>query len=98
MAVHDTERQKYLHDHIEAVGEAILEGANVKGYFIWSFQDNLEWASGFAMTFGLIFIERPSLRRIVKNSLRWYSAVLEVFGNLHGNKQQQALPKSEATF
>lgn len=42
-------------------------------------QDNLEWASGFQMHFGLIWIERPSMVRIVKNSLRWYSKVLEVF-------------------
>ena len=42
-AVNDVMRQSYLHDHIQAVGDAISQKANVKGYFIWSFQDNLEW-------------------------------------------------------
>jgi beta-glucosidase/6-phospho-beta-glucosidase/beta-galactosidase len=44
-------------------------------------QDNLEWASGFTMHFGLIWIDRTSseLTRVVKNSLRYYSHVLEVF-------------------
>lgn len=37
-AVNDVMRQQYLYDHIEAVGEAILAGVNIKGYFIWSFQ------------------------------------------------------------
>jgi beta-glucosidase len=46
---------------------------------VWSFQDNLEWASGYEMHFGLIWIERPSLERIVKNSLKWYSSVINLF-------------------
>ncbi len=37
-AVNDTMRQQYLYDHIEAVGEAIENGCDVKGYFVWSFQ------------------------------------------------------------
>ena len=60
-AIHYTPRQQYLSDHIDAVGQAIQAGANVKGYFIWSLQDNLEWNSGFEMQFGIIFIKRPSL-------------------------------------
>lgn len=79
-AIDDRERQQYLYDHIEAVGQALQNGCDVKGYFVWSFQDNLEWASGYQMHFGLIYIERPSLQRIVKNSLRWYSNVLAEFG------------------
>jgi beta-glucosidase len=37
-AVNDTMRQQYLHDHIDAVGQALQAGCNVKGYFVWSFQ------------------------------------------------------------
>ncbi len=37
-AVNDTMRQQYLHDHIEAVGSALQCGADVRGYFVWSFQ------------------------------------------------------------
>lgn len=85
VAVNDVMRQQYLHDHIQAVGEALIAGCDVRGYFVWSFQDNLEWASGFQMHFGLIYIERPSLIRIVKNSLRWYSTVLSIFNKLAGN-------------
>ena len=37
-AVNDVERQQYIHDHIDAVGNALQAGCNVKGYFVWSFQ------------------------------------------------------------
>jgi beta-glucosidase/6-phospho-beta-glucosidase/beta-galactosidase len=81
-AVNDVVRQSYLRDHINAVGEALKAGVDIRGYFVWSFQDNLEWNSGFEMTFGLIYIERPSMKRIVKDSLRWYSkAIKHVQGN-----------------
>ncbi|RYG68822.1 glycosyl hydrolase family protein [archaeon] len=80
VAVNDTQRQQYLHDHIQAVGDALQAGCDVKGYFVWSFQDNLEWASGYQMHFGLIWIDRPSLKRVVKDSLRYYSAVVSHLG------------------
>lgn len=76
VAVNDVQRQQYLHDHIQAVGDAIQAGADVKGYFVWSFQDNLEWASGYQMHFGLIWIDRPSMRRVPKDSLRYYSEIV----------------------
>lgn len=81
VAVDDKERQQYLHDHIQAVGDALTAGADVRGYFVWSFQDNLEWASGYQMHFGLTWIERPSLVRVVKDSFRYYSMVIETFFN-----------------
>jgi len=82
-AVHDTVRQQYLSDHINAVGEAIQGGANVKGYFIWSLQDNLEWNSGFEMQFGITYIKRPSLERVPKGSLHWYAMMNAQFKAMH---------------
>lgn len=78
-ARNDRTRQQYLHDHIDAVGEAVQRGADVRSYFIWSLQDNLEWNSGFSMTFGITYIERPSLKRVPKGSLYWYADVLRLF-------------------
>lgn len=79
VAVNDVQRQQYLHDHIQAVGDAIAAGCDVRGYFVWSFQDNLEWGSGYQMHFGLTWIDRPSLNRVVKNSFRYYSSIMEYF-------------------
>lgn len=84
-AVEDSTRQQYLHDHITAVGDALTAGADVRGYFIWSWQNNLEWGSGYKMTFGIIYIMRdePSLTRVPKGSLYWYSEANSQFKKLH---------------
>lgn len=44
-------------------------------------QDNLEWTSGFQMHFGIIWIDRASenLTRVVKNSFRYYTTILNAF-------------------
>lgn len=73
----DVTRQRYLHDHLEALGQARQRGAdNVRGYFVWSLLDNLEWSSGYAMKFGLAMVQRPSMQRIPKHSMLWYRLVM----------------------
>jgi beta-glucosidase/6-phospho-beta-glucosidase/beta-galactosidase len=49
----DRRRAKYIRDHVEAVRQAVAAGADVRGYFYWSLEDNLEWADGYAPKFGL---------------------------------------------
>ena len=70
--VHDPERTAYLESHIDAVGRAIADGAPVKGYFVWSFLDNFEWALGYSKRFGLVYIDYPTLERVPKDSFHWY--------------------------
>ena len=45
-SVADTQRAAYILDHIGAVAEAIEDGVDVRGYFVWSLLDNFEWAWG----------------------------------------------------
>lgn len=72
-AVNDKARIKYHKDYIEAMGEAIKEGANVKAYFVWSLLDNFEWWSGYSIRFGMVRVEYTEPpQRIPKISLRWY--------------------------
>jgi beta-glucosidase len=52
--IDDTSRIEFLSGYIEAVRRAIAEGIDVRGYFVWSLLDNFEWASGYAVRFGLI--------------------------------------------
>src|SRR5690606_37362321 len=54
-AVHDHDRIAYLHGHIDAVGQAIEDGADVRGYMVWSLLDNFEWAFGYDRRFGVVF-------------------------------------------
>ncbi len=71
-SVRDPERCSYLERHIHAVGRAIEEGAPVKGYFVWSLLDNFEWADGYSMRFGIVYVDYPTLERVPKDSFRWY--------------------------
>ena len=71
-AVHDPERTSYLESHIAAVGRAVADGAPVKGYFVWSFLDNFEWALGYSKRFGIVYVDYPTLERVPKDSFYWY--------------------------
>ncbi|XP_059456055.1 beta-glucosidase 4-like [Corylus avellana] len=46
----DTNRIKLHKDYLSGLASAIRNGADVRGYFIWSLMDNFEWASGYRLT------------------------------------------------
>jgi beta-glucosidase len=71
----DVGRSAFLRDHLVAVHRAIEAGVPVEGYFAWSLLDNFEWAEGFRSRFGLVHVDYPSGRRLIKESGRWYAAV-----------------------
>lgn len=75
-AVHDPDRTNYLKGHFEAALKALKEGAPIRGYFVWSFLDNFEWAQGYSKRFGIVYVDYPTQRRIVKDSGRWYQTFL----------------------
>ena len=76
--VPDAHRTAYLRDHIAAVGAAIAEGVDVRGYYAWSLLDNFEWAQGYAPTFGLFQVDRKTMARRWKSSALAYA---EIIGN-----------------
>lgn len=74
--VHDDFRIAYLDRHIRAVADAMDRGADVRGYFCWSFVDNFEWAEGYHQRFGLVYVDLDTLERIPKDSFAWYRALV----------------------
>jgi beta-glucosidase len=72
----DPLRQQYIESHIAAMHEAMGDGANVKGYFVWSLLDNFEWARGYAMRFGIVHVDYATFERTIKESGRWYQEFL----------------------
>ena len=50
----------------------MAQGVPVKGYFVWSLLDNFEWALGYDMRFGLVYVDFATQRRIPKASAHWY--------------------------
>ncbi len=72
----DPERIAYLHSHLTAVHRAIGEGADVRGYFLWSLLDNFEWAYGYSKRFGIVHVDFATQRRTPKQSAGWYADVV----------------------
>lgn len=75
--IDDLKRKQYLQDAIQQVLRAKQEGMNVKGYFVWTFLDNFEWAEGYIPRFGLVYVDFPTQKRIVKASGHWYAGFLK---------------------
>ncbi len=77
--VGDPRRVDYLRAHITACAEAIEQGVPLAGYFVWSLMDNFEWGEGYAKRFGVVYIDYPTQRRVIKESGHWYAALLNAF-------------------
>ena len=78
--VHDTARIDFLRSYLKELSRANDEGANVIGYFQWSFLDNYEWTDGYRYRFGLVHVDYPTQKRTVKESGYWYKEVIETNG------------------
>ncbi|TDS14677.1 GH1 family beta-glucosidase [Sphingobacterium paludis] len=74
--VDDPKRLGYLQDALQQVHKAQQEGVLVKGYFVWTFLDNFEWAEGYFPRFGLVHVDFQSQKRTIKSSGRWYANFL----------------------
>ncbi|XP_043816741.1 beta-glucosidase 17 isoform X3 [Manihot esculenta] len=76
-ALEDKLRIKYHHLHLLSVLEAIKEGVDVKGYYIWSFLDDFEWDLGYTIRFGITYIDYTNeLKRHLKHSALWFKKFL----------------------
>jgi beta-glucosidase len=77
----DPFRVAYLREHLRAALDAMRAGCDVRGYFVWSLLDNLEWALGFSKRFGLVHVDFETQRRTPKASARFYSQVIATQGS-----------------
>jgi beta-glucosidase len=78
--VNDLERIRFLRAHIIALHQAMQEGADVRGYYVWSILDNFEWERGYSKKFGLIRVDPSTLNRIPKRSAAWYRGIIHKNG------------------
>jgi beta-glucosidase len=70
--VPDAARIAYVRSHLEALGAAMAQGVDVRGYFLWSLLDNFEWNSGYAKRFGIVHVDYATQKRTLKDSAIWY--------------------------
>ena len=75
--VRDTERGAFIKSHLQAIMEALRNGADVRGYLYWSLLDNFEWSSGFWPRFGLVEINYKTLERKIRPSAFAYKDIIE---------------------
>jgi beta-glucosidase len=78
--VDDPQREDYLRQHLRAAHEAIQQGVDLRGYFVWSLLDNYEWSLGYSKRFGLLHVDYTTQQRTPKASARFYSEVIRSRG------------------
>ena len=79
-SVTDDERITYLEQHLAAISDAIGDGADVRGYYLWTLLDNFEWAYGYSKRFGIAHVDYATLDRRLKSSALWYADVINENG------------------
>jgi beta-glucosidase len=78
--VRDYRRIRYLYDHLSQVHKALEAGVPIKGYFHWTLMDNFEWAFGYRMRFGLVYVDFETQLRTIKESGSWYAQAIRENG------------------
>ena len=78
--VDDPLRVDYLRRHLAAAREAMRQGVDLRGYFVWSLMDNFEWASGYAHRMGIVHVDYATQKRTVKASGEFYRDVIRANG------------------
>lgn len=74
--LNDPLRQSYLKKHLKAASAAIHAGVDLRGYFVWSLLDNLEWSQGYSKRFGLIHVDFTRQKRTLKGSADLYQRII----------------------
>lgn len=65
----DQRRCEFIREALAELEKCLEDGIQLKGYLHWSLLDNFEWQAGFGKTFGLIAVDRTTMKRYPKDSL-----------------------------
>ena len=74
---HDKAREIFLHRYLYALGKAIKDGYDVRGYYYWTLMDNFEWDQGYKMKFGLYKVDFNTQIRTLRPSYIYYSYIIK---------------------
>lgn len=74
--INDDGRIEFIQSYIASLAAAMRQGADVRGYFVWSLTDNFEWAFGYTLKFGLYHVDFKTQERIPRLSAKWYKNFL----------------------
>ena len=73
----DQQRINYIATALEGLQRCLDDGLDIKGYYYWSFLDNFEWLFGYKPRFGLVDVDRKTLERKEKQSLKFYKNIID---------------------
>jgi beta-glucosidase len=76
----DPLRVDYLRRHVRAAHEALRRGVDLRGYFVWSLLDNVEWACGTTKRLGIVHVDFTTQTRTPKASAAFYHEVAATNG------------------
>lgn len=74
----DIKRVRYLFNHMLEVKEALQDGYDVRGYFVWTLVDNYEWHHGWKAPFGMSRMDPATKRRLFRPSALFYKGIIDV--------------------
>lgn len=74
--VNDPKRIQFFKEYLANMLQAKQEGVDIRGYFIWTFMDNFEWAEGYEPRFGIVYNDYATQTRYVKDSGKWWREFL----------------------
>lgn len=75
--IQDDYRIEFLKDHLYWLNKAIKEGANCKGYHMWTFMDNWSWMNAYKNRYGFISVDINTQARTIKKSGYWFKKLSE---------------------
>ncbi|XP_072932349.1 myrosinase 1-like [Epargyreus clarus] len=78
LGLNDDYRVTYIRNYLSALLAANLDGANVKGYHVWSLIDNFEWSYGYMYKMGLYEVDMsdPNRTRTPRKSAFVYKDII----------------------
>ncbi|HFI0405320.1 TPA: glycoside hydrolase family 1 protein [Streptococcus suis] len=78
--IQDDYRIEFIEDHLVELHRAIQEGANCKGYMLWTFIDCWSWLNAYKNRYGLVELDLDTQERIVKKSGKWFKKLSDANG------------------
>jgi beta-glucosidase len=55
-------------------------GVDVRGFMYWALLDNFEWDKGYWPKFGLVEVDRRTMKRTARPSARVYAEIIKAGG------------------
>ncbi len=76
----DALKRRYIIRHLQEVHRAIQDGIDIRGYLIWTWVTNFEWAEGFGSDFGLVGMDSQTLDRQPRESAFMFKDIIQSNG------------------